>query len=50
MPNNNNVNRTSELDFLEYLSINNNREVIVNEKSDSKMISVAWKNPFSTPL
>lgn len=39
---------TSELEFLENLAIYRNREVIVNDRSDSKTLSVAWKNLFST--
>ena len=40
-------NRISELDFLENIAIHLNREVIVNEKIDSIMLSTAWKNLFS---
>ena len=34
-------NRNSELDFLENSAIHPNREIIVNEKSDSIMLSTA---------
>ena len=40
-------NLISELDFLENIAIHLNREVIVNEKVDSIMLSTAWKNLFS---
>ena len=41
-------NRISELDILENIAIYLNREVIVNEKNDSIMLSTAWKNLYST--
>lgn len=43
-----NANSISELDFLENLAIFLNRDVIVNEKSDSSLLSAAWKNLFSS--
>ena len=39
-------NRISELDFVENIAIHLNREVIVNEKYDSIMLSTVWKNLF----
>ena len=41
-------NRISEIDFLENITIHLNREINVNEKIDSIMLSATWKNLFST--
>ena len=39
-----NIYHTSELNFVENLSIYLNREVIIYEKLDSKKLSHAWNN------
>ena len=40
-------NRISELHFLKNTAIHLNREIIVNEKIDSIILSTAWRNLFN---
>lgn len=45
-----NANSTFELDFLKKLTIYLNCEVILNHESNSKTMTIARKNLFSTTI